>query len=50
VGVIAAQLKGIVEEMEREWESNPGSDELGEAFRLLSHYLDYLNKYRKGTA
>ena len=47
VGVMAGQMKSIVGEMEAEWESNPGSDELREGFRLLHRYLDCLKKYRK---
>jgi len=47
VDVVAGQMKSIVGEMEAEWESNPGSDELGEGFRLLYRYLDCLKKYQK---
>ena len=49
VGVIAGQLKGIVEEMEAEWEVDPASDELREGFHLLDQYLDCLKRYRKSS-
>jgi hypothetical protein len=50
VGMIARQLKSIVTQMEKEWELNPSSAELGEAFLLLDDYLDHLAKYDAGLA
>ena len=47
VAVIAGQLKGLVEEMEAEWEIDPASDELRQGFHLLHQYLDCLKRYRK---
>jgi hypothetical protein len=49
VGVIASQLKGLVEEMEAAWEVDPASDELREGFHLLDKYLECLKKYRKSS-
>jgi hypothetical protein len=45
IDVIRLQMKGIIEEMEAEWENDPGSDELREGFHLLSHYVRCLEKY-----
>ena len=45
IGIIASQLGNIVGEMETVWESDPSSDELKEAFRLLAAYLDCLKRY-----
>jgi hypothetical protein len=42
VALIAAQLKGIIGAMESEWEVNPSSDELKEAFLLVESYLECL--------
>jgi hypothetical protein len=50
VGMIARQLKSIVAQMEKEWELNPSSAELGEAFLLLDDYIDCLAKYDTGLA
>jgi len=47
VGVVAGQMKSLVGEMEAERESNPGSDELREGFRLLRRYLDCLKTFRR---
>ncbi len=45
VGIIAGRLAGIVGAMEAVWESDPSSDELKEAFRLLAAYIDCLKRY-----
>ncbi len=42
IALIAAQAKDIVEAMEAEWEADPASGELREAFHLLGSYLDRL--------
>jgi len=45
VDLIALQLKGIIEEMEVEWENDPDSDELREGFHLLTDYVRCLGRY-----
>ncbi len=50
IDTIVNQMKGITEEMEAEWQHNPGSAELGEAFQLLGHYLECLRGCAKGRA
>jgi hypothetical protein len=42
VALIALQLKGIIGAMESEWEVNPSSRELKEAFLLVESYLECL--------
>jgi hypothetical protein len=48
IDVITLQLTNIVEEMEVEWENNPGSEELREGFHLLAHYVRCLGRYGSG--
>jgi hypothetical protein len=48
-GLVALQLKRIVQGMTSEWENDPGSNELREGFRLLADYLECLEKYHGPT-
>jgi hypothetical protein len=45
VRLVASQLQGIIEEMKREWDVDPGSPELGRSFDLLFHYARCLKTY-----
>jgi hypothetical protein len=45
LGLIVAQMKSIIEAMQAEWESDPSSRELEDAFLLLRGYLHCINTH-----